>query len=95
MNIEEIKKISESLTEESMLQFKDGLTVKGAIEVSTVIMNCCEEYNNGYLEGRNKMVAAFVGTMILGGAIGGMSVIIAKKTIKKLNSNKQSKEERA
>lgn len=92
MNIEEIKKISESLTDESMLQFKGGTTVKGAIEVSTVIMNCCEEYNKGYLEGRNNIVAAFAGAMILGGTIGVTSIIIANRLIKKLNSNKQSEQ---
>ena len=90
MNIEEIKKISESLTDESMLQFKGGTTVKGAIEVSTVIMDCCENYNKGYLEGRNNVVAAFAGAMILGGTIGMTSIILANKIIKKINSKNKT-----
>lgn len=89
MNIEEIKKISELITDESMLQFKGGATVKGAIEVSTVIMKCCEEYNEGYLEGKNNVIAAFAGAIILGGAIGVTSIILAKKLSKKLNSKKE------
>ena len=92
MNIEAIKEISESLTDESILQFKGGTTVKGAVEVSTVIMNCCEEYNKGYLEGRNIAVAAFAGAMVLGGAIGLTSVILGKKLIRKINSKKETQE---
>ena len=89
MNIEEIKKISEMITDESIIQFKSGQTIKGAIEVSTIIMNCCENYNEGYLEGRNNVLAAFAGAMILGGTIGVVSVILSKKIIKKLNSKKE------
>ena len=92
MDIETIKEISELLTDESMLQFKGGTTVKGAVEVSTVIMNCCEEYNKGYLEGRNNVVAAFSGAMILGGAIGVTSIILAKKLNGKLKSKKEQPE---
>ena len=73
-----------------MLQFKDGTTVKGGIEVSTVILNCCEEYNKGYLEGRNNIVAAFAGAMILGGTIGMTSIILANKIIKKINSKNKT-----
>ena len=86
MNLEEIKKISELITDESMIQFKDGKTINGATEVTTIIMQCCEEYNKGYLEGRNNVVAAFVGASILGGIIGVGSIILAKKFSKKLNS---------
>ena len=92
MNIEAIKEISELLTDESVLQFKGGTTVKGAVEVSTVIMHCCEQYNEGYLEGRNNVVAAFAGAMVLGGAIGLTSVILGRKLIKKLNSKKETQE---
>ena len=92
MNIKEINKISEMLTDESMIQFKNGPTIKGAVEVSTVIMHCCEEYNDGYLEGRKIMKAAITGVMILGGTIGIVSVISTKKIIKKLNSKKEQSE---
>ena len=92
MNIEAIKEISELLTDESMLQFKGGTTVKGAVEVSTVIMHCCEQYNEGYLESRNITIAAFAGAMILGGAIGLSSVMLGRKLIKKLNSKKETQE---
>ena len=92
MDIEEIKNISELLTDESMLQFKGGATVKGAVEVSKVIMNCCEEYNKGYLEGRNIAVAAFAGAMIIGGTIGVTSVMLANKLSKKLKSKKEQSE---
>lgn len=83
MDIQTIKEMSELITDESMIQFKNGKTIKGAIEISTIIMNCCENYNKGYLEGRNNVLAAFVGAAFLGGAIGIMSVITTKKLVKK------------
>ena len=55
-------------------------------------MHCCEEYNDGYLEGRKIMKAAITGVMILGGTIGIVSVISTKKIIKKLNSKKEQSE---
>lgn len=90
MDIKAINEISEMITDESMIQFKNGKTIKGAVEVSTIIMNCCENYNKGYLEGRNNNIVAFAGAMILGGIISTSSIIISKKVINKLNSKKQS-----
>ena len=88
---EDWKIVSEFFTDESKLVFKDGTIMEGAEEVGKHLLRCCEEYNKGYLEGKSK-VALFYGAMVLGGAIGVVSVISARKLIKKLNSKKETQE---
>ena len=93
-NIEAIQRISEYITDESMIQFKDGKTIKGATEVTTLIMQCCEEHNKGYLEGLNlSLNRKFIGAMLIGGAIGISSVLITQSYLKRKSQTINQKQE--
>ena len=62
--------IEEFFTDETTLVFTDGNIVKGAKEVSGVIMNCCRAYTAGYM----KAVSPYI--LVAGAVIGAGTVTV-------------------
>lgn len=91
MNIQEIKRMSEHIADDSIIKFKDGTTVKGAMGVSAIIIQCCEDYNNGYLEGMNDRNEVFTKNINLGFIVGIGAFLTTLHLIKKRNSKKTRK----
>jgi hypothetical protein len=83
MDIEQLKEVSDLLTDESTIQFKNGKTIKGAKEVSVIILKCCEQYNEGYIEEiKEKFSKIGIGVLI------GVGISLSSIVLYNLNKNK-------
>lgn len=73
------------ITDESQICFANGEKVTGAKDVSEVILKCCEQYNTGYMGGRNVILytGIFIGGLVAGTAIGVSQLINHKKKAQK------------
>ena len=88
--------ISKLLTEDSMLGFTNGDQIKGAEEVSEVILNCCREYNKAYNDTKKQLFVNDVrsGLVTVGiFVVVGLGVNYIIKRIKKSKSIKENNEE--
>jgi len=86
-----MNEITKHFTEDSMLEFTYGEQIKGAEDVSEVIMSYCRDYNKGYMNKLKELtVIGACGTLVIIGTGLGIKYII--KHIKK-SKKEISKEE--
>ena len=62
--------IERFFTDDTVLVFTNGNTVKGAKEVSNAIMGCCRAYTAGYMKATAPII------LVTGAVIGGVTTII-------------------
>ena len=70
-NIIDLKNgIKQFLTDDSLIKFCDGKTVKGSEDVSNFIANACDSYLKGFLEGKNIQFKKGLTQGIIAGVLG-------------------------
>lgn len=87
-----MNKISSLLTETSMLEFTNGEQVKGANEVSEIILHCCREYNSAYNYTKKKQFVTEVlsGLVIVGVGLGINYIVKHIKKSKKIEIKEEA-----
>ena len=81
-----MKEISSLLTEDSVINFATGETIKGSEEVADFILKMCESYTDGYMKGAVTRlgVGVALGVAITGGILVLGQIIKSKRESKKL-----------
>lgn len=67
------------LTDESTICLTNGEKITGTKDVSKLLLECCEEYNAGYIRGMKIIIFAGIMGGLVTGSIIGMNKIIKRK----------------